>query len=311
MSNRPSTLVVEGNTDQVKQIAETMVTHGLPAPTHVRTGEEAVAWVGAHECDICVVAYALRGIDGLETLLHLRQRKPDLPVIILSNAKSEQAAVSAFRGGAHDYVSMGSGYAEALVGILLRVARTLSPRLRQPAIAQADTLAPAPLQATYENRLRAIGRQLDIYGYKAINISEVAGGFLVRALPQTGRSAEALEFPDRDAVEVLARAVDARGQGERSRRGAELLPTGYEDFLRALGHRLDAGSMEAITITELEPLIAVGGIALLDQNGTFMPGPFYELLQIEQIKYILDEAFGRRASQRSSQRSAFERLMGR
>jgi hypothetical protein len=230
---------------------------------------------------------------------------------MLSSVKSEQVAVSAFRGGVRDYVAMGSGYAEALVEIILRLTQTLSLGVRKPTITIPASPAPAPLQVTYENRLRAIGRQLDIYGYKAINVSEVVGGFLVRALPRTGRLAEALEFPDHDATQVLARAFDARGQGERSRRSDDLLPTGYEDFLRALGHRLDLAGMEAITVTELEPLIAVGGIAPLDQSGTFTPGPFYELLQSEHIKFILNEAFGRRSSQQASQRLAFERLMER
>ncbi|HVA91029.1 MAG TPA: response regulator [Chloroflexota bacterium] len=311
MSGSLNSLLVEGNADRVKQISQTMAAHGLSLPNHVRTGEEAVVWVSVQECDICVVDYTLRGIDGLETLLHLHQRKPDLPVIMLSSVKSEQVAVAAFRGGVHDYVAMGPGYTEALVEILLRLTKTLSLGVRQPTLTVPTTPSQAPLRVTYENRLRAIGRQLDIYGYKAINVSEVAGGFLVRALPRNGRSAEALEFPDHDAGHVLARAFDARGQGERSRSAADLLPTGYEDFLRALGHRLDVGGREAVTITELEPLIAVGGIAPLDQSGTFTPGPFYELLQLEHIKFILDEAFGRRANQRATTRATFERLMER
>ena len=307
MSGRPITLLVEGNADQAKVISQTMAAHGLPAPHHVRTGEEAVPWVSVHECDLCVVDYSLRGIDGLDTLIRIHQRKPDLPVIMLSSVKSEQVAVAAFRGGVRDYVAMSSGYAESLVEILLRVTQTLSFEVHQTAIAIPDTLAPALLRASYENRLRAIGRQLDIYGYRAINVSEVSGGFLVRALPRDGRTAEALEFLDRDAPQVLAHAVGARGEGERSRQGDLLLPTGYEDFLRALGHRLDAGNMEAVTVTELEPLIAVGGIAPLEVGDDVTLGPFYELLQSEHIKYLLDEAFRRR----TTQRTAIGRLLGR
>jgi CheY-like chemotaxis protein len=253
-----------------------------------------------HDVDICVVNFTLRGIDGMETMLRLHQRKPDMPVIMLSSVKSEQVAITAFRGGARDFVSMSSGYADELATIVLKTARSLTFAGGQTMHAVPTAHEAIYLRPTYENRLRAIGRQLDLYHYKAINLSEVGGGFLVRALPHDGRAAEALEFLDRDAAHVLSHAVTARGEGERPRPSDVLLPTGYEDFLRALGHHLDSGSMQAITVTELEPLIAVGGIAPLENSNDTTFAPFYELLQSDHIKYLLDEAFRRRTNQRST-----------
>jgi DNA-binding NarL/FixJ family response regulator len=300
VNGRPITLLVEGNTDHAKTIIQAMISHELPQPTHVRTGEEAVAWIGTHVADICVIEYTLHGIDGMETMLHLHQRKPELPVIMLSSLKSEQAAIAAFRGGVRDFVPLIPGYADTLVEIILKVAQGLSFGSIQTVNAVADLARPpAHLRPSYENRLRAVGRQLDIYGYRAINLSEVAGGFLVRAFPHVGRSAEALEFLDSAADHILSHAVTARGEGERSRPTDLLLPTGYEDFLRALGHRLDSGNMTAVTITELEPLIAVGGVAPLEIGEGTALTPFYELLQSEHIKYLLDEAFRRRTKQRA------------
>jgi DNA-binding NarL/FixJ family response regulator len=299
MSGRPITLLVEGNGDHAKAITQAMNAQGLPQPSVLRTGEEAIAWAAMHEFDMCVVDYTLRGIDGMETMLRLHQRKPDVPVIMLSSVKSEQIAVAAFRGGVRDYVPMTSRYADELAAIILRVAQSLT-------FAGGQTMHAAPmaqeavyLRPTYENRLRAIGRQLDLYHYKAINLSEVGGGFLVRALPHDGRLAEALEFLDRDAALVLSNALTARGEGERPRPSDVLLPTGYEDFLRALGYRLDSGNMQAVTVTELEPLIAVGGIAPLENSNDTTFAPFYELLQSDHIKYLLDEAFRRRGAQRA------------
>ncbi|MGH2390550.1 MAG: response regulator [Chloroflexota bacterium] len=305
MNGRPITLLAEGNTDHAKTIAQAMIAQGLPQPSHVRTGEEAVSWAGMHQFDICVLDYTLRGIDGMETMLRVHQRRPDVPVIMLSSLKSEQVAVTAFRGGVRDFVPLTSGYADTLVEIIIKIARTLTAG-SQAVYAGPTALSPSHLRPTYENRLRAIGRQLDIYGYGAINLSEVGGGFLVRALPHGGRSAEALEFLDRDAAQVLSSAVSARGEGERSRPTDVLLPTGYEDFLRALGHRLDIGNMEAVTVTELEPLIVVGGIAPLEIGADTALSPFYELLQSEHIKYLLDEAFRRR----TTQRAGIARLLG-
>ena len=111
---------------------------------------------------------------------------------------------------------------------------------------------------TYENRLRVVGRQLDLYAYRAVNLFEVGGGFLVRALLPGSRVPDALEFPDRDFLPQVEAAIAARGEGERLRSTSPLLPTGYEDFLRALGHRFDQRVAEAITVSELDKFIAVG-----------------------------------------------------
>jgi len=97
-------LLVEDNKDQAQRIARAMEHLDLPRPIHAPSGEAAVLWVGAHPCDLCLLDYHLPGIDGLETLVRIHQRKPDLPVIMMSNAKSEGVAVAAFRAGVADYI---------------------------------------------------------------------------------------------------------------------------------------------------------------------------------------------------------------
>jgi CheY-like chemotaxis protein len=310
MSAGPIILLVEGDLAHAHLIAAALTARGLPHPVHVRTGEEAVLWIGAHACDVCVLDYQLRGIDGLETLLRLRQRKPALPVIMTSGARSEQVAVAAFRAGVSDYIPKKTrDFPDAVVEAIQRVTPAGAPSPPTPFPVPLPADVPAQLLApTLQNRLRVIGRQLDLYGYRAVNLSQVAGGFLVRAIPSGARAAEVLEFPDHDVPQALAHAIAARGEGEHDRSTTALLPTGYEDFLRALGHRLDLRKAEAITVTELDSLVAVGGIALLDGRGHMTLEPFHEVLHVDGIAYLLDEAFRRRAE---PQRSGFARLLGR
>ncbi len=163
------------------------------------------------------------------------------------------------------------------------------------------------LQLTYQNRLRVIGRQLDLYGYRTVTILEVAGGFLVRGAASGSRTPEALEFLDQDFPQLLRNAFNARGEGEHRRSTSTLLPTGYEDFLRALGHRLDTQYAEAVTVTELDSFVAVGGVVRVDATGQTGFGPLQWLLRTDDIAYLLDEAFRRRAAVAEPRRGSFLR----
>jgi len=285
-------LLVEDNKDQAQRIARAMEHLDLPRPVHAPSGEAAVLWVGAHPCDLCLLDYQLPGIDGVETLVRIHQRKPDLPVIMMSNAKSEGVAVAAFRAGVVDYIPKKSDYIEAVARLVRQRVHDLPITEAVIAPSVAGAIPDELLRPTYENRLRVIGRQLDLYEYRAVNLMEIGGGFLVRALPAgASRVPEALEFPDRDFAQVVANAYAARGKGDTRRPSSPLLPSGYEDFLRALGHRLDRGLAEAVTVTELEEFVAVGGVAFAD--GAF--GPFQHIMRPNDIAFLVNEAFQRRA----------------
>ncbi len=118
----------------------------------------------------------------METMVRLHQRKPDVPVVMLSKVKSEQIAVTAFRRGVRDFVPITAGYVDELAEIIVTVAQGLTCESGPMVHASSPSQEVGYLRPTYENRLRAIGRQLDLYRYRAINLSEVSRGFLVRAL---------------------------------------------------------------------------------------------------------------------------------
>ena len=306
----PVILLVEPDSQEARRIAEALGRCALPQPVHAPSGEAAVAWVRANPCDVCVLAYQLPGIDGLETLTRLHQRRPGLPVVLVSGANAEQVAVAAFRAGAVDYLAKHPGYPDAVARVVQQVVRGVpAAQLAFPAVAPGG-LPEALLQPSYQHRLRVIGRQLDLHGYRAANLLEVGGGFVVRALAPGSRTPEALEFPDRDFPLLVAGAIAARGEGERGRSSSPLLPTGYEDFLRALGHRLDAQAAEAITVTDLDSFVAVGGVARAEGWGHTTVEPLRALLYAEDITQLLDEAFRRRATP-EKKGSAFARLLGR
>lgn len=304
----PVVLVVEDDASHAATVARAIEALAMPRARVVNSGDAAVLWIGANPCDVCVLDYDLPGIDGLETLARIRQRRPDLPVVMTSSAASERVAIAAFHAGVLDYVPKTRGYAE-----------TVAQRVRQALQATDGEAAasppvapgvPAQLAApTYQNRLRVIGRQLDLYNYQSVNIMEVAGGFLVRAMSAGSRAPEALEFADRDFPAQVSAALAARGGGERKRAPLPLLPTGYEDFLRAVGHRLDASHAEAVTLTDLGSFIAVGGVGANDSYNQVVMAPLQWLMRPDDITFLLDESYRRRAAL-AERRPLLNRVLG-
>lgn len=292
--NRFTILMVGGDLVQLDRMSRALHRLSLPRPVHLPKGESAILWVGAHDCDLCLLDYRLPGMNGVETLVGIRQRKPNLPVIMISDAESEQVAISAFRNGVFDYVPKKAGFQEVVAELVEQVMRTK----QAAATSDVQTIlasVPEPLRLlTYQNRLRVIGRQLDQYGYRSINLVEVRGGFVARCLPPKSRVPEALEFSDRDYPQLMANTY-ATSTNAEPRYMQHLLPTGYEDFLRALGHRLDERGAEAITIAELDGLVVVGGHVRAEGYTDTVINPFHEMLRSDDIEFLLDEAFRRRA----------------
>jgi hypothetical protein len=147
---------------------------------------------------------------------------------------------------------------------------------------------------TYQNRLRLVGRHLDVNDYRSMSILDVDGGILVRAVSPSAHTPELLEFPDDAFTELVRSAIQARGSRKKTRKGATIVPTGYEDLLRALGWELDQRLAKSITIHEAQSSLFVAGLAAGD-NATGSFSPFDFTLNEADVQAILDAAFGRRA----------------
>ena len=58
--------------------------------------------------DIVIADYALPAFNGLAALALLKEKKIDIPFIIVSGTIGEDVAVQAMKAGAHDYVMKGN-----------------------------------------------------------------------------------------------------------------------------------------------------------------------------------------------------------
>jgi hypothetical protein len=157
------------------------------------------------------------------------------------------------------------------------------------------SLPTALLLPTYQNRLRTIGRELDVSGYRSIILLQVDGGFILRAVNRNSRDLELLEFPDADFPERMIAATEARGDGERAETPSTLAPTGYEDMLRALGRWLDDNVARHVVIAETQSAVLITGQR---EEAAERVETFETILDPVAVTALLDESFRLRLSER-------------
>jgi PAS domain S-box-containing protein len=70
----------------------------------VSSGRQAIEHLSRHPVDIVIQDIGLPDIDGYQVMDHIRQRFPDVLVIVMTGAVSVESAVQALRKGAYDYL---------------------------------------------------------------------------------------------------------------------------------------------------------------------------------------------------------------
>src|SRR5437763_16315920 len=152
------------------------------APAYTDTMQGALDLLAQRRFGVLILDDQLRGGTGIQALARVRQRYPALPVIMVSAAQSEDAAIDAFHLGVTDYIPRKRGYGDLVVGLVTQLATgaPLTPQMHLLDI--APDIPKALLGPTYQNRLRLIGRQCDELGLRELAIVEAAHGIVVRAI---------------------------------------------------------------------------------------------------------------------------------
>ena len=102
--SRPATVLITDDDPSIRQTMETIVRQAGMKSIAVATGEEALRTLALFPVDVMLLDVQLPGINGLEVLKQVRERSPDVGVIMLSVIKEISVAVQAIQLGAHDYV---------------------------------------------------------------------------------------------------------------------------------------------------------------------------------------------------------------
>ena len=88
----------------VRDYLETLALRLGYSVTAVGDGEEALATLDESKPDIITLDAVLPGMDGLETLRRLKQRIPEVPVVMLSGHGQARTIVEAMKLGASDFL---------------------------------------------------------------------------------------------------------------------------------------------------------------------------------------------------------------
>lgn len=143
---------------------------------------------------------------------------------------------------------------------------------------------------SYENRLRVVGRRIDMDKLKQVVVMEVDGGILVRGTKDAYLGQTLLEFPDDAFPQLIREAINFRGRGSHNARESALVPTGYQDLLRALGSDLDSRYAKAVTIVEAPDYLHVTGFELESSLMRSGIAPFAMRLGPADTEELIDRA---------------------
>ena len=171
--------------------------------------DEAWAELDDLKPDLVIADIALGGANGLDLVRRLHDRRPDLPILVVSMHDEVLYAERAFQAGARGYLTKGEtdGDLVEVVRTLLAGGHHLTPRMQARAVERMSGRAAPPGQPA-ESALTA--RELEVYellgrGFSTRDVSQT-----LRISPKTvetyrGRIKEKLGLSD--STELLHRAV--------------------------------------------------------------------------------------------------------
>src|SRR5512144_1473860 len=104
MARSANVLIVDDD-PALRQTMETIVKSAGMNSFTAGTGEEALDAIKKAPVDVMLLDVQLPGISGLHVLRQVRERHPDIGVIMVSVVKEIPVAVEAIKCGALDYVT--------------------------------------------------------------------------------------------------------------------------------------------------------------------------------------------------------------
>lgn len=96
-------LIVDDEEELVSALVERLNLRGFAA-TGVTNGEDALASLESHPCDVVLLDVKMPGLGGLDVIRRIKRSRPMLEVILLTGHGSPTIAEEGLEAGAYDYL---------------------------------------------------------------------------------------------------------------------------------------------------------------------------------------------------------------
>ncbi len=106
-------LVVDDDPDFFETIVKRLRRRKINA-SGVDSGKKALELLETESYDVVVLDVLMPGMDGIETLKHMKKRKPFVEVIILTGHASVESGIQGMQHGAFDYVMKPADFEELI-----------------------------------------------------------------------------------------------------------------------------------------------------------------------------------------------------
>lgn len=97
-------LLVDDETDFRRTVAKRLIKRGIDT-IQAASGKECLEILKKNPVDVVVLDVKMPGMDGIETLHHIKKEHPEIEVIMLTGHATTQDGVDGIKTGAFDYLS--------------------------------------------------------------------------------------------------------------------------------------------------------------------------------------------------------------
>jgi DNA-binding NtrC family response regulator len=257
-------ILVVDDDEAVGKVLAALLTQSGHKSTWVGSAEAALATLEKKAFDLVISDVRMPGLSGLELLKLLRQRSPDLPVVLLTAHGTVQMAVEAMREGAADFLLKPFNRDEVLFVVKKCLSSSESERAAPPKAAQQKV----------ENADGMVGSSPALEEARGLIRQAAPSPATVLVLGETGTGKE-----------LAARAIHAlspRGKGPFVRLNCGALPeTLFESEL--FGYEKGAFT-GAVARKPGRVELANGGTLFLDEVGELSAASQVKLLRLLQEK---------------------------